>query len=229
MNTLSKNVKLDSQPDFKVTMTKKDGTPITLWEKDRATVSNNHIIQSVEKKVENYEEKVILTFNPDYQLDKNANLLYLIMLPFQKKPLKTIKIKDINIQTQEIKIQIIQAMKQAQTNQDIVQTRKPYVEYVFMPGGKPYKEFYDHPVVQVQLQNLTIKKVDSAGNPLENAKFAIYKENPDENQNVQPLELYDNEDLKGDKKTEFITNDKDDIKIYGLSPWDILFKRNRSP
>ena len=84
-------------------------------------------------------------------------------------------------------------------------------------------------MVQVALQNLSVKKVDSVGNPLENAKFAIYKENPDENQNVQPLELYDNEALSVDKKTEFITNDKGEIKIYGLVHGTYYLKEIEAP
>ena len=75
---------------------------------------------------------------------------------------------------------------------------------------------------------MTIKKVDLEKKSLSDAKFALYKENPEVNKDAKPLELYDNEDLEGNKKTEFITNDKGEIKIYGLVHGTYYLKRNRS-
>lgn len=230
-DTLSKYVKLDSTPDFKVTVTDTNGQIKTLWENGKQTPENKNgnYIKSVESETGEGEDKVILTFNPDYKLDKNMKftLSYNITVPketfedYQNKGYKYPHKGDENTDY---------SGNETSSNKPGYRSNKEaYVEYVFGPEEKPYKEFYEHPVVQVELQNLTIKKVDSAQKSLPDAKFAIYKENPDKNQNAQPLKLYDNEDLTGDKKTEFITNDKGEIKIYGLVYGTYYLKEIEAP
>ncbi|GEQ61655.1 hypothetical protein VL4N_06580 [Vagococcus lutrae] len=228
-DTLSKDIKLDSIPDFKVTVTDTNGMIKTLWENGNQTAQNENgrYIQSVKTQKVNEEESVILTFNPDYKLDKNMKftLSYNITIPKE-----TFEEYQRNGYPHRGDFGTDYADNKTSSNKAGFKSNKEaYVDYVFGPEEKPYKEFYDHPVVQVALQNLSVKKIDSVGNSLENAKFAIYKENPDENQNVQPLKLYDNEDLKGDKKTEFITNDKDEIKIYGLVHGTYYLKEIEAP
>lgn len=222
-DTLSTNVKLDSTPDFKVTMTKEDGNSITLWEKGRATVNNNQIIQSVEKKVENGEEKVILTFNPDYKLDKNLKFTLSYNVTVPKETFEKYQ-KDGYLDTGDSNTDY-PGNSTSSGKKGFKSNKEAYVDFAFGLEEKKYTEFYDHPVVQVALQNLSVKKVDSLGKPLENAKFEIYKENQD----GQPLELYDNKDLKGDKKTEFTTNDEGEIKIYGLVHGTYYLKEIKAP
>lgn len=228
-DTLSKHVKLDSKVDFKVTVRDTSGNIKTLWKEGKQTPENENgkYIQSLEVKKVNGEENVVLTFNPDYKLDKNLkfSLSYNVTVPketFEKyQKIGYLDTGDSN--TDYPRNSTSSGKKGFHSN------KEAYVDFAFGPEEKKYTEFYDHPVVQVALQNLSVKKVDSVGNPLENAKFAIYKENPDENQNVQPLELYDNEALSVDKKTEFITNDKGDIKIYGLVHGTYYLKEIEAP
>lgn len=228
-DTLSKYVKLDSTPDFKVTVTDTNGKIKTLWENGKQTPENENgkYIKSVESETVKGEERVILTFNPNYKLDKNLkfSLSYNVTVPretFEKyQKIGYLDTGDSN--TDYPRNSTSSGKKGFHSN------KEAYVDFAFGPEEKKYTEFYDHPVVQVALQNLSVKKVDSVGNPLENAKFAIYKENPDENQNVQPLELYDNEALSVDKKTEFITNDKGEIKIYGLVHGTYYLKEIEAP
>lgn len=226
---LSKYVKLDSTPDFKVTVTDTNGQIKTLWKDGKQTPENENgkYIKSVESETVEGEERVILTFNPNYKLDKNLkfSLSYNVTVPretFEKyQEIGYLDTGDSN--TDYPRNSTSSGKKGFHSN------KEAYVDFAFGPEEKKYTEFYDHPVVQVALQNLSVKKVDSVGNPLENAKFAIYKENPDENQNVQPLELYDNEALSVDKKTEFITNDKGEIKIYGLVHGTYYLKEIEAP
>lgn len=226
---LSKYVKLDSTPDFKVTVTDTNGQIKTLWKDGKQTPENENgkYIKSVESETVEGEERVILTFNPNYKLDKNLkfSLSYNVTVPretFEKyQKIGYLDTGDSN--TDYPRNSTSSGKKGFHSN------KEAYVDFAFGPEEKKYTEFYDHPVVQVALQNLSVKKVDSVGNPLENAKFAIYKENPDENQNVQPLELYDNEALSVDKKTEFITNDKGEIKIYGLVHGTYYLKEIEAP
>lgn len=226
---LSKYVKLDSTPDFKVTVTDTNGQIKTLWKDGKQTPENENgkYIKSVESETVKGEERVILTFNPNYKLDKNLkfSLSYNVTVPretFEKyQKIGYLDTGDSN--TDYPRNSTSSGKKGFHSN------KEAYVDFAFGPEEKKYTEFYDHPVVQVALQNLSVKKVDSVGNPLENAKFAIYKENPDENQNVQPLELYDNEALSVDKKTEFITNDKGEIKIYGLVHGTYYLKEIEAP
>ncbi len=226
---LSKYVKLDSTPDFKVTVTDTNGQIKTLWKDGKQTPENENgkYIKSVESETVKGEERVILTFNPNYKLDKNLkfSLSYNVTVPretFEKyQKIGYLDTGDSN--TDYRRNSTSSGKKGFHSN------KEAYVDFAFGPEEKKYTEFYDHPVVQVALQNLSVKKVDSVGNPLENAKFAIYKENPDENQNVQPLELYDNEALSVDKKTEFITNDKGEIKIYGLVHGTYYLKEIEAP
>lgn len=228
-DTLSKYVKLDSTPDFKVTVTDTNGQIKTLWKGGKQTPENENgkYIKSVESETVEGEERVILTFNPNYKLDKNLKftLSYNVTVPketFEKyQKIGYLDTGDSN--TDYPRNSTSSGKKGFHSN------KEAYVDFAFGPEEKKYTEFYDHPVVQVALQNLSVKKVDSVGNPLENAKFAIYKENPDENQNVQPLELYDNEALSVDKKTEFITNDKGEIKIYGLVQGTYYLKEIEAP
>lgn len=226
---LSEYVKLDSTPDFKVTVTDTNGQIKTLWKDGKQTPENENgkYIKSVESETVEGEERVILTFNPNYKLDKNLkfSLSYNVTVPretFEKyQEIGYLDTGDSN--TDYPRNSTSSGKKGFHSN------KEAYVDFAFGPEEKKYTEFYDHPVVQVALQNLSVKKVDSVGNPLENAKFAIYKENPDENQNVQPLELYDNEALSVDKKTEFITNDKGEIKIYGLVHGTYYLKEIEAP
>lgn len=228
-DTLSKYVKLDSTPDFKVIVTDTNGQIKTLWKGGKQTPENENgkYIKSVESETVKGEERVILTFNPNYKLDKNLKftLSYNVTVPketFEKyQKIGYLDTGDSN--TDYPRNSTSSGKKGFHSN------KEAYVDFAFGPEEKKYTEFYDHPVVQVALQNLSVKKVDSVGNPLENAKFAIYKENPDENQNVQPLELYDNETLSVDKKTEFITNDKGEIKIYGLVHGTYYLKEIEAP
>lgn len=228
-DTLSKYVKLDSTPDFKVTVTDTNGQIKTLWKGGKQTPENENgkYIKSVESETVNGEERVILTFNPNYKLDKNLKftLSYNVTIPKEtfEKYQKVGYLDTGDSNTDYPRNSTSSGKKGFHSN------KEAYVDFAFGPEEKKYTEFYDHPVVQVALQNLSVKKVDSVGNPLENAKFAIYKENPDENQNVQPLELYDNETLSVDKKTEFITNDKGEIKIYGLVHGTYYLKEIEAP
>ena len=226
---LSEYVKLDSTPDFKVTVTDTNGQIKTLWKDGKQTPENENgkYIKSVESETVKGEERVILTFNPNYKLDKNLkfSLSYNVTVPretFEKY--QKIGYLDTGDSNTDYPLNSTSSGKKG-----FHSNKEAYVDFAFGPEEKKYTEFYDHPVVQVALQNLSVKKVDSVGNPLENAKFAIYKENPDENQNVQPLELYDNEALSVDKKTEFITNDKGEIKIYGLVHGTYYLKEIEAP
>lgn len=228
-DTLSKHVKLDSKADFKVTVRDTSGNIKTLWKEGKQTPENENgkYIQSLEVKKVNGEENVVLTFNPDYKLDKNLkfSLSYNVTVP--KETFKEYQEKgyshrgDLNTDYVE--------NKTSSGRGGFYSNSKAHVDFAFGPEEKTYKEFYAHPVVQVELQNLSIKKVDYSGKVLEKAKFSIYKDNPNVNTQAQPLELYDNEALSGNKKIEFTSNDKGDIKIYGLVHGTYYLKEIEAP
>lgn len=226
---LSEYVKLDSKTDFKVTVTDTNGQIKTLWEKGKATPENQNgkYIKSVQSKKVNGKESVVLTFNPTYKLDKNLKftLSYNITVPkesFEKyQKIGYTSKGDLNTD--------YPGNYTSSGKKGFYSNEEAYVDFAFGPEAKLYKEFYEHPVVQVKLQNLSIKKVDYSGKVLGKAKFSVYKDNPSMNAQAQPLELYDNEALSGNKKTVFVSDSNGDIKIYGLVHGTYYLKEIEAP
>ena len=159
-DTLSPFVKLDKAPDFKVTVTDKSGQTKTLWKGGKQTPENKNgeFIQSLTTTKDHEGEKVILTFNPNYKLDKNLKFTLSYNVTVPKETFEEYQ-KDGYLHTGDSNTDYPGNITSS-GKKGFHSNKEAYVDFAFGPEEKKYTEFYDHPVVQVALQNLTIKKVD---------------------------------------------------------------------
>lgn len=199
---LSRYVKFyGSQPDVKVTMSRKDGTgsSITLWQGN--SPGSNHVIGKETKN--NYDKSwkkiinevtyipdesspdttgtVTVNFNPEYVLDSD----YVYTLSFNVEV--TQKAYDEFAENNKTYLDEVGNNVIGDINTDYTGTgnatssEKPgyhsnwSADVTYTVNDKENKEKYDHPVVQVQLTDLEIEKVGEQKLPLKGAEFELYE------------------------------------------------------
>ncbi|MFP5527311.1 SpaA isopeptide-forming pilin-related protein [Peptococcus simiae] len=233
-DTLSPYVELEAeQPDFKVTQTNNyTGKEETLWENGQETEYNklHQCISAIQKNKDSQgNEKIKLIFNPTFKLDGTYKytLSYNVKVKaeaydYYKEYGKMPHTGDWNT---DYKYNTTSSLKEGFYSNNSAQ-----VSYAFgtEKDAKRYTEYYPHPVVQVSLETLKIKKVDHANTAqgLKGAQFSLYKDNPNEIPNASPISAHDSQ---GQLSSTFTSDNTGNISIAGLEQGDYYLKEITPP